>query len=376
MEYQVTDRFAAVSKPVDTSSTPAVKRDSSSLAVLDRFMSSWSKLVGDPVISKWIVIALGISVFLNGYLLKGIASGSAPSSAAVEIAARILLESTGTNIAHDEEKTRKKETLTDAAALEKMRAWKVNGTSGADLQPWSSEDAQAMTRKHNRALSRAQEEASREVPSLIKVLPKHTPNGVPTAMVAPTLNGSNGSADDEEEEKTEDDGEDEDDESEDSHPILIRTKSRKSTLTPANSIYPTSATSTSSTTPVVASSLGLTGVPTFTVSSSAGISSNSAVVASPVRSIRLSPSTINLLPRDQSIPDEPRSLAICTKIFDGGVGASLLNDEEIIMLVKNSVIAAYALEKVLGDLERSVFIRRALICAYIFPILVFKHAVS
>ena len=52
-------------------------RGSSSLAVLDSFMSGWTVIVGDPVISKWISIALGISIFLNAYLLKGIATGNA-----------------------------------------------------------------------------------------------------------------------------------------------------------------------------------------------------------------------------------------------------------------------------------------------------------
>ena len=48
---------------------------SSKAAILDRFMSGWTRLVGDPVLSKWIVIVLIVSVFLNGYLLKGIATG-------------------------------------------------------------------------------------------------------------------------------------------------------------------------------------------------------------------------------------------------------------------------------------------------------------
>ncbi|KAG5654564.1 hypothetical protein H0H81_000089 [Sphagnurus paluster] len=42
---------------------------------LDGFMSSWTRLVGDPVISKGIVLLLAISILLNGYLLKGIAAG-------------------------------------------------------------------------------------------------------------------------------------------------------------------------------------------------------------------------------------------------------------------------------------------------------------
>ncbi|SJX63248.1 probable 3-hydroxy-3-methylglutaryl-coenzyme A reductase [Sporisorium reilianum f. sp. reilianum] len=57
-----------------------VGRASSSLAVLDSLMSGWTVIVGDPVISKWMSLALGISIFLNAYLLKGIATGNAALS--------------------------------------------------------------------------------------------------------------------------------------------------------------------------------------------------------------------------------------------------------------------------------------------------------
>ncbi|KAJ3762221.1 hydroxymethylglutaryl-coenzyme A reductase-domain-containing protein [Lentinula raphanica] len=43
--------------------------------IVENFMSSWSRLVGDPVLSKWIVMVLAVSISLNGYLLKGIAAG-------------------------------------------------------------------------------------------------------------------------------------------------------------------------------------------------------------------------------------------------------------------------------------------------------------
>ncbi|KAF8589091.1 hypothetical protein K439DRAFT_1528032 [Ramaria rubella] len=46
-------------------------------AGFENFMSSWTSLVGDPILSKWIVIALALSVFLNGYLLKGLAAAAA-----------------------------------------------------------------------------------------------------------------------------------------------------------------------------------------------------------------------------------------------------------------------------------------------------------
>ncbi|PPQ64456.1 hypothetical protein CVT24_008466 [Panaeolus cyanescens] len=53
--------------------TTAGRRRSSEL--VECFMSSWTQLVGDPILSKWIIIILCISVALNGILLKGIASG-------------------------------------------------------------------------------------------------------------------------------------------------------------------------------------------------------------------------------------------------------------------------------------------------------------
>uniref|UniRef100_A0A0W0GEY0 3-hydroxy-3-methylglutaryl coenzyme A reductase n=1 Tax=Moniliophthora roreri TaxID=221103 RepID=A0A0W0GEY0_MONRR len=48
---------------------------------LESFMTNWSRLVGDPLMSKWIVVVLAISISLNGYLLKGIAAGLAGKGA-------------------------------------------------------------------------------------------------------------------------------------------------------------------------------------------------------------------------------------------------------------------------------------------------------
>jgi hydroxymethylglutaryl-CoA reductase (NADPH) len=69
-----------------------------------------------------------------------------------------------------------------------------------------------------------------------------------------------------------------------------------------------------------------------------------------------------------------RSLEECINVFENGprpvsVSLSMLNDEEVILLAQHGKIAAYALEKVLDDLERAVFIRRALICEFSFYIL-------
>jgi hydroxymethylglutaryl-CoA reductase (NADPH) len=63
-----------------------------------------------------------------------------------------------------------------------------------------------------------------------------------------------------------------------------------------------------------------------------------------------------------------RSLEECLQVFNSGPdGVRQLNNEEVILLAQQGKIAAYALEKVLGDLERAVLVRRALICKPSLP---------
>ncbi|KAH0581962.1 hypothetical protein H2248_011628 [Termitomyces sp. 'cryptogamus'] len=59
-----------------TLSIPPSPAPSSDQRSLERFMDSWTRLVGDPIISKSIVVLLAISIMLNGYLIKGIAVGA------------------------------------------------------------------------------------------------------------------------------------------------------------------------------------------------------------------------------------------------------------------------------------------------------------
>ncbi|THV07099.1 hypothetical protein K435DRAFT_710430, partial [Dendrothele bispora CBS 962.96] len=42
---------------------------------INSFMNEWTKTVGDPLLSKWIVIVLALSISLNGYLIRGIGQG-------------------------------------------------------------------------------------------------------------------------------------------------------------------------------------------------------------------------------------------------------------------------------------------------------------
>jgi hydroxymethylglutaryl-CoA reductase (NADPH) len=277
-----------------------------SLANLDRFMSRWSRLVGDPIISKWIVIALGISVFLNGYLLKGIASGSdsgfAPGSAA-EAAARILLASTGSAIDEDDSDTKAKLRHSFIALKD-------------DLQnEWTARDAAAMTRQHQREEDIAEAEAEKPAPSVVKI----------STTKARRDSGSSSEG------------------SPPPSPIFVRTKPRKAATSTSSRSTATSSNATSVETSAPS-------IPTLALPEAQ-------------REIKLSPSTVALVPLG-NVPDTPRDLEVCVKIFDGGEGALLLNDEEIIMLVQKGKVAAYALEKLLKDYERSVAIRRALICEF------------
>ncbi|KAL6266892.1 hypothetical protein P5V15_003719 [Pogonomyrmex californicus] len=57
----------------------------------------------------------------------------------------------------------------------------------------------------------------------------------------------------------------------------------------------------------------------------------------------------------------PRSVEDCREIYKSELGASALTNEEVIQLVKHKDIAAYQLEKAVGDMERGVDIRRLVV---------------
>ncbi|SCZ96778.1 BZ3500_MvSof-1268-A1-R1_Chr4-1g06711 [Microbotryum saponariae] len=308
LQYRAIDPSATAaksSKPVDATVT-------GHLASFDKFMSRWTKLVGDPILSKWIVIALGISVFLNGYLLKGIASGSNSgfaSGSAAEAAARILLAGvSGSAIDED-----------DSGSMSTTEAKLRRSISqlAVELQnEWTPTDAAAMTRQHVRSEQYAEAQAEQAPPSVVKVSSKKA--------------------------KDDHDGSDSSEGSPPPSPIFVRTKNRK---TPKSSTNATASVENGTASLSADNAGGMLAAP----------SDNGST-----RTIRLSPSTVALV-KQGSVPDTPRDLETCAKIFDNGAGALLLNDEEIIMLVQKGKVAAYALEKLLKDYERSVAIRRALI---------------
>ncbi|KAJ4468808.1 hydroxymethylglutaryl-CoA reductase [Lentinula aciculospora] len=225
---------ASVSPPV-----PVSGPSRSTSEIVENFMSSWSRLVGDPVLSKWIVMVLAVSISLNGYLLKGIAAG-----------------------------------LGGKGSMAKLGGVRFGSDANADTT--------------TDAASHAQPEsivARQSVPLLAPM---------PPPMIAPAPSPRRPAT------FTLDE-------------VDRRLQERR-----------------------------------LTESSSPDASSSSA--------------------SDSDDNEIVRSLEECIEIFENGprpvsVALSLLNDEEVILLAQNGKIAAYALEKVLGntEYERAVRIRRALI---------------
>lgn len=60
-------------------------------------------------------------------------------------------------------------------------------------------------------------------------------------------------------------------------------------------------------------------------------------------------------------PKVARSVEECLEIYKSELGANALTDEEVIQLVQRKYIAAYQLEKAVGDMERGVGIRRLIV---------------
>lgn len=204
----------------------------------DSFMTSWTTLVSDPILSKWIVVALAVSVFLNGYLLRGLGSSS-------------------TLFQHQQDqlvvkmKRNEKQTIADEVHRNQSKAEEASGLSTpVDTKPPMTLPAVAVTQ----------------------------PTPTPAAQT---------------------------------HPVVGRLVIPQVTST------------------------------VEAVSSGSG------------------PETALSRRSDE---EPPRPMDECMQIFNSSPnGVRELNNEEIIILAQAGKIAAYALEKVLGNFERAVFVRRALI---------------
>jgi len=222
--------------------------------MIDNFMSSWTRLVGDPILSKWIVLLLGVSVALNGYLLKGISTGTGSTR-----------------------------------SVQPAQAVRFHADRVQEKQPAVSSTVSATVSIIPEI--RTEEVAYSTAPAIVRPIP------IPAVRRPPSVNGISSLLDSVDE----------------------RLKAQQSTFRTGDE--------------------------------------SDSQDEEPDR-------------KETSMPT--RSLEECINIFENGprpVSASLssLNDEEVILLAQNGKIQAYALEKVLGDLKRAVQIRRALICACIYP---------
>jgi hydroxymethylglutaryl-CoA reductase (NADPH) len=237
-----------VMPPINLRVFPPISRTSRSFgAGFESFMSSWTSFVGDPILSKWIVFALALSVFLNGYLLKGLAAAAARSS------------------------ERREENVKSPARPQEDDVAKERTTSQEVI--YADEPAMA---------KQIVTEVSTE-----KSFVHHVRATSPSSIVLPTP--------------------------------------------PSSIAYPT---------------------PQISVASSPGVTT-----------LVLTPAAVETGKRLVEIREGVRSFEECLHIFESGPdGVDILNDEEVIMLAQKGKIAAYALEKVLRDLERAVKVRRALIC--------------
>lgn len=245
--------------PTPPAAVPTTSTESSEM--IDNFMSSWTRLVGDPILSKWIVLVLAVSVALNGYLLKGIAAGGGSSF-----------------------------------RPQGVRFKSIGG--GGNREQKQKEEEAALIEMQKPAAPVPREPVAVEAPKPLLAERRHSPPMVaPTAIPATPSRAS----------------------------FMLETVDEKlrqqAAADQAREMFPSQASAIKE---------------TF----------SSACI---------------------------RSLEECIDVFENGprpvsVALSMLNDEEVILLAQNGKIAAYALEKVLGDLDRAVFIRRALICEFSFSV--------
>ena len=272
-------------------------------AMLESFMSEWTNLVGDPILSKWIVLALAVSVFLNGYLLKGLGASTTPIQQAVKFPPPSTAPSVNTSP--------KKRSMFSLGGEEKDREPVASGT----LTPAEAYHMQRIKEtKERHHLGRIDVSALKRINSATFEsggntplnLGAQTPCSVDSPMMSPlpTLGLTNTES----------------------------PKQEKAKPTPE---------------PIVTTLLA------------------------PAHPIAVKPTNFGHgmmtplhTPKGTEASIGRRSYDECLDVFENE-GILALNDEEIILLGERGKVAAYALEKLLGDYTRAVRIRRALICEFL-----------
>ena len=309
------DIIARVSAPIFIRVVPSESPDSSQgterprtsthLVMLDSFMSAWSSLIGDPIVSKWIVITLAVSVFLNWYLLKGLAS-SFPSSFPSMV------------------------TFPSAPSI-----------SGAPKIPrrWSGVGATELTSNERGRLAEAEGQGisvRRPIPLAVEIPEsRRFPRSYERTERSYTTF------------------------EQDTGDMCVQT----SQGSPSHSEV-SSATGPQTPPPYG----GSADPPPQMIQPSPHITANGELNVA-----RLEAFVLDTIPQenDSGITSISgvigrRTLKELYELYaENPNNAKQMSDEEIILLVQEGKLAAYSLEKVLGDFERAVRIRRAVICAYI-----------
>lgn len=294
--------------------------------MIEAFMSEWSNVVGDPILSKWIVVALALSVFLNGYLLKGIGASTTPIQQAVAFASDSTAPSQNPS-------PKKKSGIFRVIGAGREQSREKDSKSDNELTPAEEYHLQMIKQTKERkflgtidtAVSRLKRsDSSVSVMSSGAGTPLNLGAATPYMTESPVMSRSNSLLF-----------------SSQSLGLSTGLEAPKREATPAPVEEP---------------------VPSEPVEVKPSPSTHliAPVPAVKEKAVFGIPTPIGT-PRGTTESIGRRSYEECLKAFeDEGVGA--LNDEEIILLSQKGKIAPYALEKILGDFTRAVKIRRALIC--------------
>nr|QEP49709.1 3-hydroxy-3-methylglutaryl CoA reductase [Inonotus obliquus] len=270
----------------------------------EAFLSAWTGLVGDPVLSKTISLSLVLSLALNAVLLKGISAGATgqtlvSSLASVVPGVRFSAANLGVVKEERDEESEEEKTSGDSDEVDKrmgrsrdqLRRKPMFGL-GRNLAPINPSLANAKSEVGNAEVVNAEQSRTlaTKTPPPTEPVPSTSAQTAITAIPPPRLVRP--------------------------HPIRPE----------ANHPLPLD------------------------------------LVDRKLEQVSKTWDGDNISP----LREDTRSFEECLDIFENGSLSvqerlKLLNDEEVILLSQGGKIQAYALEKMLGDFERAVRIRRALI---------------
>ncbi|TDL24659.1 hypothetical protein BD410DRAFT_719028 [Rickenella mellea] len=284
-ESSASSRHSTVdSAQLDTSSSTPTPPDE----MLENFMSSWTSLVGDPVLSKWIVLTLALSISLNAYLLKGIGA----SAAFFYVAAPVV---------------RFSGPAARSVSPKRVRGERAGAGEGDGVREADGDLGGKVRNRRGLKVELGRDDIDR--PTETNHPPQEKEYLAPTRLNVGSLRGPgsvNGDANTNNTVNT----------------LALELVDRKLQQSRSHRAK-------------------------ITLSDPGDADSAKGE-------------------DDEGNVEDVRSLEECINVFENGprpvsVSLSMLNDEEVTMLAQAGKIQAYALEKMLGDLERAVRIRRALI---------------